>query len=113
MNLKKWLNEVRSNGNPYLQILLLGNKNDLEEERAVSYGEGLELAEENGLEFMEINSREYDRVEVAFRKISEVILEKIENRSIGVGQGMGIKVGEKRESGLLDCSSIKRREECC
>ena len=49
MNLKKWLDEVKSNGNPYLQILLVGNKNDLEDERDVSYDEGLELAKENGL----------------------------------------------------------------
>ena len=35
--LKNWLNEVKMNGNPHLEVLLVGNKNDLEEERAVTF----------------------------------------------------------------------------
>jgi GTPase SAR1 family protein len=34
---KNWLEEVKNNGNPHMEILLVGNKNDLEEERVVSY----------------------------------------------------------------------------
>jgi Ras-related protein Rab-2A len=36
-HLREWIEEVRSNGNPYMEILLVGNKNDLEDERVVSY----------------------------------------------------------------------------
>jgi hypothetical protein len=35
-----------------MEILLVGNKNDLEEERVVSYEEGDKMAAENGLTFI-------------------------------------------------------------
>ena len=50
------------NGNPHMEILLVGNKNDLEEERVVTYEEGEELAKECGLKFIEINSKDYNKV---------------------------------------------------
>lgn len=48
----------------------MGNKNDLEEERTVTYEEGEKMAQENGITFIEINSKEYIRVEAAFKKIT-------------------------------------------
>ena len=35
-----------------MEILLVGNKNDLEEERVVSYEQGQNMAKENGLNFI-------------------------------------------------------------
>jgi Ras-related protein Rab-2A len=40
LHVKNWLEEVKTNGNPHMEILLVGNKNDLEEERVVTYEEG-------------------------------------------------------------------------
>jgi len=45
-----------------MEILLLANKNDLEQERVVSYEEGEKMASENGLIFIEINSKNYSKV---------------------------------------------------
>ena len=53
-----------------MQILLIGNKNDLTENREVSFEEGEKLATSKGLDFLEINSRDNVRVEAAFRKLS-------------------------------------------
>jgi GTPase SAR1 family protein len=35
---------VKNNGNPHMEILLVGNKNDLESERVVSLEEGQKMA---------------------------------------------------------------------
>lgn len=43
---------MRSNGNPYMEILLVGNKNDLEDDRQVSRQEGEIFAKENGINFI-------------------------------------------------------------
>lgn len=51
-HIKTWLEEVKNNGNPHMEILLVGNKNDLEEERVVSFEEGEKMAQENGLTFI-------------------------------------------------------------
>jgi GTPase SAR1 family protein len=69
-----------------MEILLVGNKNDLEEERAVTYEEGEKMALENGITFIEINSKEYVRVEAAFKKISEAILAKVESGKLPLNQ---------------------------
>jgi Ras-related protein Rab-2A len=37
IHVRNWLEEVKSNGNQYMEILLVGNKNDLEDERVVTY----------------------------------------------------------------------------
>lgn len=60
-----------------MQILLVGNKNDLYDQRVVSYEEGEKMAMENGLNFIEINAMDTTIVEKAFHKIAETILLKV------------------------------------
>ena len=43
-HVKNWLNQVKMNGNPHMEILLVGNKNDLQEERVITFEEGSALA---------------------------------------------------------------------
>lgn len=46
LNVKKWINELRMNGDKDVIIVLVGNKCDLEDNRMVSIEEGSELAKE-------------------------------------------------------------------
>ena len=78
-----------------MEILLVGNKNDLETERAVAFEEGDKLAKDNGLNFVEINAKDYYRVQTAFKKVAEAILDKVQNGSIPLNQGIGVKTGEQ------------------
>jgi hypothetical protein len=52
----------------------------------VTYEEGEKMALENGITFIEINSKEYVRVEAAFKKISEAILAKVESGKLPLNQ---------------------------
>jgi GTPase SAR1 family protein len=76
--LREWLEEVRSNGNPYMEILLVGNKNDLEDERVVSYEEGAAFAKENNIGFIEINSKDFNKVSEAFNCVATSIYKRIQ-----------------------------------
>ncbi len=69
-----------------MEILLVGNKNDLEEERAVSSEEGEKMASENGLTFIEINAKDYSKVEQAFSKVAASILVKVESGKLPLNQ---------------------------
>lgn len=69
-----------------MEILLVGNKNDLEEERVISYEEGEKMAKENGLNFIEINAKDYSKVEKAFKKVAECILIKVESGKLPLNQ---------------------------
>lgn len=44
LNLQKWLDEIREHSHEYIQVILIGNKTDLEEKREVTYQEGRAFA---------------------------------------------------------------------
>ena len=81
-----------------MEILLVGNKNDLEEDRVVSYEEGEKMALENQLTFIEINAMSYEKVEAAFKKVAESILKKVETGKLPLNQvsQLQLRVSESR-----------------
>jgi GTPase SAR1 family protein len=62
-HLATWLEDARQHANANTTIMLIGNKNDLESKRAVSYEEGKAFALANGLFFMETSAKTSDNVE--------------------------------------------------
>ncbi len=44
------------------------------------------MALENGLTFIEINAKDYGKVESAFKKVSEAILNKVESGKLPLNQ---------------------------
>ena len=57
-NLENWITQLKKYALPGSKIILLGNKNDDEENREVSYEEGKEICEKNNLEFfMEVSAK--------------------------------------------------------
>ena len=57
-----------------MQVLLVGNKIDLESERQVSTEEGRIFAKKEGLNFIEISAKDYKKVEGAFNVVADNIL---------------------------------------
>ena len=62
--------------------MLIGNKCDLDSERAVSYDEGLQFAEEHHLTFLETSAKTAQNVEEAFLSSARTIYEKTELNGI-------------------------------
>ena len=46
-----WLNEIRLNSDENVKLILVGNKNDLNDKREVSFEEGQEFSKSNGFNF--------------------------------------------------------------
>ena len=63
LHLTRWLEEAKQNGNPSMTIMLIGNKSDQEQRRAVSTKEGEEFAQKNGLVFLETSAKTAVNVE--------------------------------------------------
>merc|ERR1712125_190945 len=93
-HLSRWLDEARQHSQSNMVIMLIGNKNDLEHRRAVSYEEGKAFAAEHGLIFMETSAKTAYNVEEAFINTAKKILENIVSGVIDVSnESHGIKIG--------------------
>lgn len=93
--LSAWLNDARTLASPNIVILLVGNKRDLEEARAVTLLEASNFAQENELIFLETSAKTGDNVEEAFLRCSKSILAKIECGELDPERtGSGIQYGD-------------------
>jgi len=70
-----WLEEIRMYSKPDVQVLLVGNKIDLEHKRAVQCVEAQEFAAQVDTKHVEVSALTGENVEDAFRTLAEAILE--------------------------------------
>jgi len=93
-HLVSWLEDARQHANPSMTIMLIGNKSDLAQRRAVSVEEGEAFAKEHGLLFMEASAKTASNVEEAFITTATTIYNKIKQGELDVSnETYGIKVG--------------------
>uniref|UniRef100_A0A7C9D7K4 Uncharacterized protein n=1 Tax=Opuntia streptacantha TaxID=393608 RepID=A0A7C9D7K4_OPUST len=71
----RWLDELNTHSDTTVARMLVGNKCDLDNIRAVSIEEGKSLAEEHGLFFMETSAKNSTNVKTAF----ELVIKEIFN----------------------------------
>jgi small GTP-binding protein len=64
-----WINSIKSDVDPVMERLLIGNKIDLVNERTVSQKEGNKIAEKYAMPFIETSAKESLNVEEAFIKV--------------------------------------------
>jgi len=73
-SIENWAEAVQSaNSNPVV-LLLVGNKNDLLDERQVSRQSGEELAAQLGAPFMETSARDSSNVDIAFLNLAKTLV---------------------------------------
>ena len=107
-NLENWLIEIEKNASENVLKVLIGNKNDLEEERQISYDEGKMFADRNGLEFIETSAKTNNNVTQAFEILGKLMMK-------GAKKG-NIENNKKEEKKVLTASSGKNlntNKKCC
>ncbi|KAJ4816449.1 Ras-related protein Rab-5A [Rhynchospora pubera] len=97
---KKWVEELKRQGNTYMIMALVGNKVDLEKDRKVHIEEGTQYAEENGLYFTETSAKTALNVNELFYEVAKRL----------------VKARPPRQPGMLlhnEARDRYRRHFCC
>lgn len=83
----RWVEELRAHADNSIVIMLIGNKADLVDLRAVPTEDAVEFAEDQGLFFSETSALKGDNVDTAFFKILEEIYGVVSKKSLETGNG--------------------------
>ncbi|KAL1820403.1 hypothetical protein DCAR_0416736 [Daucus carota subsp. sativus] len=81
-HIPRWLQELRGQADKNIVIILLGNKNDLEDERAVSTEDAKEFAQQEGLFFLETSALQATNVEDAFMTVLTEIFNIVNKKTL-------------------------------
>ena len=77
----KWIEDFKSKADEDAVILLIGNKNDLNEKREVSIEEAEIKAKKNKFAFMETSAKDNNNVQKAFETLFEEIIKKYKEKN--------------------------------
>lgn len=75
-SIQHWLTQLKDSSGEDVEIILVGNKTDLEDERMVSTVIGTEAAQSNNLNFVETSARDGTNVKKAFEDLVEGIYKR-------------------------------------
>jgi len=118
-HIERWLKELREYADQNIVILLVGNKSDLKNLRAVDQEESASFAEKEGLAFIETSALESTNVDKAFNRIlTEIYLLRREKMvdSCDPRAGVPLKPGERIRVAPEDSGHMEAKRKgnvCC
>ncbi|CAL1290509.1 unnamed protein product [Larinioides sclopetarius] len=76
-SVQDWVTQIKTYSWDNAQVVLVGNKCDMEDERVVSAERGRQLAEQLGLVFFETSAKENINVKAVFERLVDIICDKM------------------------------------
>ena len=108
-SLSKWLNELKDNSPKDIVYCFVGNKSDLEEERAIEYETIKDFINENL--YYEVSSKTGNNVNLAFEQLAyNIVMKQAEEEGNPDKVIRGI---EGRQTQDLRMSGVKPKKKCC
>ena len=109
LNIDKWIRDLKNNGDEKIVLFLIGNKNDLNDDRVIDTNEGKNKAKENKMFFLETSAKNNDNVNKAFDEIINNIFDAyknlIEEEENTINKGNGIDI--------LNTKDMNKKKKCC
>ena len=97
-SIKEWVNECKLYTNKNIHLVLVGNKNDLKEQRKIEKEQGEELAKEYDMKFFEGSALTGDNIEEIFVDICKTINKNINDKLYDLNDpSIGIKISERED----------------
>jgi len=106
-NLDLWLKEIEKNASKNVYKILIGNKNDMEKERKVSFEKGMEFADLHGMKFFETSAKENKNVEEAFKEMTKDIINSLKKVNEKIKSNSNFVIEKKKGKDL------NKKRGCC
>ena len=106
----KWVSDITAAADKKITLILIGNKNDLEDQRQVTKEMGEEKAKELGLAFMETSACSGENLDKAFQMMINEIYKKYQEDVVGETQESTVQQGKDI---TLDKTKGKQKKKCC
>ncbi|KPI37657.1 GTP-binding protein ypt2 [Cyphellophora attinorum] len=103
-NIRTWFSNVEQHASEGVNKILIGNKCDWEDKRAVSTEQGQALADELGIPFLEVSAKSNINIEKAFYSLAGDIKKRLidsnkEAQGPSGGSPAGVNVGGGQQNG--------------
>ena len=106
--LENWLGEVERHASSQVLKILIGNKCDLEEKRAIQKDEGEAFAMRNGMQFIETSAKNNTNVSEAFEALAKIMVESSNKRNAIKNEKKNIKVEKGADLNVKKKNSFNR-----
>ena len=104
-NVENWMEQIKQHSDDNVNLILVGNKCDLESQRAVSTKEGQDLAKKHGIHFFETSASTDTNVDECFEDLAKACVERLANDD---------KDSDEEEANVVSITSEqKAKKGCC
>ena len=107
----KWVSDISAAADKKITLILIGNKNDLEDQRQVTKEMGEEKAKELGLAFMETSACSGENLDKAFQVMINEIYKKSKEDIMGEGEENIVQQG--KDITLDKTKGKPAKKKCC
>ena len=109
-SIDRWINDLKTTGDPKLNIMIIGNKCDLDHRREVLKEQGEEKSKSFGCAFLETSALSGDNIEKGFEMMISEIFKKYEKENADDDDLITVEKGEDLNLGKKD---EKKKKGCC
>lgn len=117
LDIRTWHANIEQHASEGVNKILIGNKSDWSDKRAVTEEQGRELADELGIKFMETSAKVNDGVEEAFFTLARYAKAAVRVTASAlppcVKSGLTLLQGHQGTAHRLTTGSNGRHERCC
>lgn len=111
LSLNDWINHCRSSQNKNLDLILIGNKSDLNQNRVVSMEEAIKFATDNNINYFEISAYNKKNIENVFNNAISNLFNK--NNDVASVLSSDTLIGSGEGSQLTIKLNIKKKRNDC
>ena len=120
-----WLNELKKEAPESILLVLIGNKNDMNNKRQINYEQGKDFAEKHKMLFFEVSAKNKINIDKIFQESTQYIYNNIEKGIYNLNDdSCGVKLCNTQkniniEELDIEFSSMKgnsvknKRKKCC